>query len=307
MITRLGLSLGVFAGSLLLGWWLDRRRWISPEQATASIQCTTKYLSPITLCLSFWHLAITNMQVLLLPLIGFLVAFATLLPAWGYGRWARLTPPQQGSFLVCAFFSNLGYLGAFIAFALAGERAYGLTMVHLLYFSPCFYLLGFTIAKRLGQPTTTLSAQAGMAGGLRLSPLLGLLAGLGLSLLHVPRPTIFESVNAVLIPLSTSLYLVAIGSSLSLRLPGRWLRACLMMSGIKFLYSPLVAWGLVELFRVHELPRFVVLLQAAMPMAISPLMLPALFGIDRRLTSSLLVVTTLLAIPWLLVYLPLIR
>ena len=85
------------------------------------------------------------------------------------------------------------------------------------------------------------------------------------------------------------------------------MKACLVMSGIKFLYSPLIAWGLVELFRLQGLPRFIVLLQAAMPVAISPLMLPALFGIDRRLTSSLLVATTLLAIPWLLVYLPLIR
>ena len=307
MIGRLEFSLGLFAGSLLLGWWLDRRQRISHAQAAAVIRFTTKRLSPITLCLSFWRLPLTDIRLLLLPLIGLLVACSTLLPAWGYGRWARLTPPQEGSFLTCAFFSNLGYLGAFIAFAMAGERAYGLTMAHLLYFSPCFYLLGFTIAKRLGQPTTALSTQAGLAGGLRLSPFLGLLIGLVLSVARVPRPAICETVNVLLIPLSTALYLVAIGSDMSLRLPGRWLGACLVMSGIKFLYSPLIAWGCVELFRLRELPRFVVLLQAAMPVAISPLMLPALFGIDRRLTNSLWVLTTLLAIPWLLVYLPLIR
>ncbi|MBI3330767.1 MAG: hypothetical protein HYZ96_01490, partial [Candidatus Omnitrophica bacterium] len=53
--------------------------------------------------------------------------------------------------------------------------------------------------------------------------------------------------------------------------------------------------------------RFIVLLQAAMPVGVSPLMLSILFGLDRRLTNSLFVFTTLLAIPWLLVYLPWIR
>jgi len=50
-----------------------------------------------------------------------------------------------------------------------------------------------------------------------------------------------------------------------------------------------------------------VLLQAAMPVGVSPLMLPALFGVDRKLTNALWLTTTMLAIPWLLLYLPLIR
>ncbi len=48
------------------------------------------------------------------------------------------------------------------------------------------------------------------------------------------------------------------------------------------------------------LPRLVVLLEASTPVAVSPLVLPLLFGLDRRLANALWLVTTLIAIPWLL-------
>ncbi len=79
------------------------------------------------------------------------------------------------------------------------------------------------------------------------------------------------------------------------------------MSAIKFVYTPLIASGLVWLLHLSELPRRVVLIHAAMPVAISPLMLSALFGLDRKLTSALFLFTTLAAIPWLFIYLPRIR
>ena len=81
----------------------------------------------------------------------------------------------------------------------------------------------------------------------------------------------------MLIPTDTALYLIAIGSQITFELPRPLLRPCLAMSGIKFLYTPLVAWALVSLVHIQGLPRFVVLLEAATPVAVSPLVLPLLF------------------------------
>jgi len=307
MLARLGLGLGLFVGSLLIGWWLGHRRLLAETQAKELIRFVVKWLSPLVLCLSFWRLQLTDPKPFLLPLIGCLISLATLVPAWGYACVAKLTGPQTGSFLTCALFSNLGFLGAFIAFALLGESAYGLAMLYLVYFNPCFYLLGFAIAKHFGQDPHTPSAIAGLADEIRLRPFVGLVAGLVLSLTKVQRPAACELINHALIPIDTSLYLIAVGSQLSLEPLGPWLRASVAMSAIKFCYTPLVGWGLVWLFHVEGLARFVVLLQASMPVAISPLMLSLLFGLDRRLANSLWLFTTLLAIPWLLVYLPIIR
>jgi predicted permease len=306
MFLRLGFGLGLFAGSLLLGWWLGRRGLLTDTRAQGVIRFVVKRLSPVVLCLSFWRLELTGLQPVLLPLIGGLVSLLTLLPALGYARAAKLTRPQTGSFLTCAMFSNLGFFGAFIAFALFGEVAYGLAMLYVVSFSPCFYLVGFGLAKRFGQSTHPASSPTGLADELRLYPFVGLCLGLVLGLVHVPRPAPFELVNHVLIPIDTMLYLMAIGSQLRVEPIGPWLAPCLTMSLIKFGYSPLVGWGLASLFHVEGLSRFIVLLQTAMPVAISPLMLPLLFGLDRQLAVALWVFTTLLAIPWLFVYLPLI-
>lgn len=307
MFERLVLGLGLFVGSLAIGRWLSARGALSETRAAWLIRLVVTKLSPCVLCLSFWRLEITDRSLWILPVLGCIVSVTALLPAWAYARLAQLSAPQTGSMLTCALVSNLGFLGAFTAFALHGEVAYGLAMWYLVYFSPCFYVVGFALAKRFGQQVSASGQASFLSDQLRLLPLLGLLLGLVLSVTRVPRPAIFESINRALIPLDTAMYLAAIGSQLTWEPIGRWRMPCAVMSVIKFVYSPLIAWALVQLGHVQGLPRFIVLLQAAMPVAISPLMLPMLFGLDRRLSNALWLFTTVLAIPWLLIYLPLIR
>jgi len=243
----------------------------------------------------------------LLPLVGLLISASTLLPAFLYARRAELSRPQTGSFLTCAFFSNVGYFGAFTAFALFGEAAYALGMLYLVFFSPCFYTLGFGIASRYGRPTTPASLSTAFKDELRLYPFLGMLAGAALSFAGVARPLPFEWLNHLLIPLDTALYLIAIGSQVTFASPLAWLHPCLAMSSIKFLYTPLIAWALVSLLHIQGLPRLVVLLEASTPVAVSPLVLPLLFGLDRQLSNALWLFTTLLAIPWLLLLIPVLQ
>jgi predicted permease len=126
-----------------------------------------------------------------------------------------------------------------------------------------------------------------------------------LSLLRVPRPAALEGLNQLLIPADTALYLIAIGSQLTLSAPRPWLASCWAMSGIKFLYTPLIAWGLVQLLRIDGLPRQIILLESATPVAVSPLVLPLLFGLDRDLANALWLFTTLACLPVWLLLLPL--
>jgi predicted permease len=240
-----------------------------------------------------------------LPLLGTLIAASTLWPALLYARRAGLSRPETGSFLECAFFSNLGYLGGFTAFALYGEAAYGLCVLYFTFFSPCFYTLGFWIAARYGAGGSSSGLRAGFHDELRLYPFIGMVAGALLSLARVPRPAPFEWLNHAFIPLSTALYLISVGSQLTVESPRPWLRACLAMSAIKFLYTPAVAWLLVSLAGLTGLPRLVVLLEASTPVGVSPLVLPMLFGIDRKLCNALWWFTTLASIPWLLLIIPL--
>ena len=308
MLLRLGLGLGLFLGSLAAGWWLHRAGKLTELQAAKLVRWITILPSPLILCLSFWNMDLRSADPWLLPLLGLLIASSTLVPALFYAKRAQLSRPQTGSFLTCALFSNLGYLGAFTAFALFGEAGYALCMLYLVFFTPCFYTLGFWIASYYGHSTGTRSGfQSAYNNELRLYPFLGMLAGVALSLTRVPRPQLLEWANHVLIPISTALYLICIGSQLTLTSPRPLWRPCLAMSGVKFLYTPLIAWILLQLFHVQGLPRFVVLLEASTPVAVSPLVLPLLFGLDRKLSNALWLFTTAVAIPWLLLIIPLLQ
>ncbi len=307
MAIRVLMGLGLFLGSMALGWWLNRRGALTETRASWLVRALVRGVSPVILCLLFWRMNLRDWHPWLLTLIGTAVSASTLLPAWLYTARARLTAPETGSFLTCAFFSNVGYLGAFTAFALFGETAYALCVLYFVFFTPCFYTLGFGIAARYGRPAGSTALGRAYHAVLRLYPFLGMLAGIGLSLSGLPRPAWCETANHILIPADTALYLMAIGSQLSFASPGPWLRACLVMSGIKFVYAPLVAWSLVTLFHVEGLARFVVLLEASTPVAVSPLVLPLLFGLDRKLANALWLFTTAVAIPWILLVIPLLQ
>ncbi len=304
MLVRIGLSLALFLGSLAAGWWLGRRGLLTETRASKLVQGLVKGPSMVVLCLLFWHMDLRTLEPWLLPLLGFLISSSTLLPAFLYMRRTNSTPQQTGSFLTCALFSNVGYLGAFTAFALFGEVAYGLCMLYLVFFSPAFYTLGFGIASRYGRRERSSAPGTAFNSDLRLYPFLGMLAGAALSLLGIARPAPLEWLNHVLIPVDTAIYLMAIGSQLTFDSPRPWLRACLAMSAIKFVYTPCVAWVLVSLFNIQGLPRLTVLLQASTPVAVSPLVLPLLFGLDRKLANALWLFTTVLAIPWLFFIMP---
>ena len=298
MMLRVGFGLGLFLGSMGLGWWLHRRGVLTEPRAAKLVRFVVMGVAPLVLCLSFWRMDLHHVEPWLLPFLGVLISSATLIPAVLYARRAGLSRPQTGSFLTCAFFSNVGYLGAFTAFAMFGEEAYALCILYLVFFTPCFYTLGFWIASRCGRGRTASSVASAYNSELRLYPFVGMLIGAALSLAGVPRPEPFVWLNHVLIPVDTALYLIAVGSQLTLRSPRPWLGPCLAMSGIKFFYTPLVAWGLLNAFQIHGLPRFIVLLEASTPVAVSPLILPLLFGLDRELANALWLFTTLAAILW---------
>ena len=304
MTGRVFASLTLCLGSMGMGWILGRARLLKEAQARWIIRLVVTWIAPLILCLLFWGIEVAGAGSSLLPVIGLAASCAALLPAWAYARAAQLKRPHAGSFLTCAMFSNVGYLGAFIAFALHGEAGYGLAMLYLLFFTPAFYLFGFGIARRYGAHAVDMRGAMNL-DTIRFLPFVGLLLGLGLKMSHLPRPMVCASVNHVLIPLETGAYLMAIGSQLRLPRPSRqWLMPVLVMCAIKFLYTPAVGWVMSRAMGLDGLPRFVVLLQASMPVAISPLMLPMLFGLDRRLSGALWLYTTLASVPWLFLYLP---
>jgi predicted permease len=292
-------------GSLLLGNLLEYLRILNLQRRNFIIRWTIKGFSPVVLCLSLWGMDFRDPQLWILPLLGIFLSLALLVPAVWYVRAERYGPAQRGSFLTCAFFSNVGYFGAIIAFAVFGEAAYALCQLYLMLFTPCFYTIGFWLAARYAKRGGDLHGR-GISAELRFIPLIGIAGGVVLSLIGLPRPASLAWLNQVLIPLYTALYLMAIGAQFRLALgsrghlsfPRAYWKPCLVMCLLKFVYAPLVGWLCCEALGLGGLVRIVVLLEASTPVAVSPLLFPMLFGLDQRLSNILWFSTTLVAVPW---------
>lgn len=293
-------GLSLFWGALAAGALARRRGWLGERGARRLIAVMIKGLEPVIVALSFWALDCSDPRVLWLPVVGCAIACSSLPLAWLLGRRLRLAPAEMGIFLPCAFFSNLGYLGAFVAFALYGEHGFTLAQLYLLFFTPCFYTIGFGLAAHYGgrqERAQAAGQEPALFENLQRYPLSGLAAGLALNLLHVTRPAWCGPLDGVLIPSATALYLVAVGSRLRLeRLQDHW-RPCAAMSALKFLYLPVIGWLVGRAAGFGGDALRVTVLQAAMPVATMPLMLPLLFRVDGKLANHLWIATTALAVP----------
>src|SRR3989338_497135 len=107
MALRLGFSLGLFLGSLALGWWLNRRGAMPEVRASRIVRFLVKGPSPLVLCLLFWRMDLRSLEPWLLPFLGAVISASTLLPAVLSAPRARLPGPQTGSFFARALFSHL--------------------------------------------------------------------------------------------------------------------------------------------------------------------------------------------------------
>jgi len=70
----------------------------------------------------------------------------------GIGRMLRLRDGDLGAFLGSAMFSNIGITyGAFLCYALLGERGAGLGYLYGVSYMPTFFTLGFFVVSRHSQ------------------------------------------------------------------------------------------------------------------------------------------------------------
>ena len=297
----------ILLGSLFLGKLFRNKKdkTYCDELSKRIIVFLTKTITPVVCCLSFWVIDIShNVGILSLPLIGLLVSISMVIPARFLAKLHNLSRQQAGSYITSAMFSNIGYtLGGFLAFVLLGEIAFGLTVLYCLYFKPFYYTIGFYISEHYGCQTKSNIAESLkkiFTEGIRLLPLIGLILGVILNFSGLERPSLLGALNRILIPLSTFGFLFAIGMTLKFRTLKQYKKELISMSLLKFIISPLIGLSIAYLmgysYLMDKLPLKVVFIESAMPVAIASLVLANLFDLDKDLSNSCWIVTTLLVV-----------
>ena len=211
-------------------------------------------------------------------------------------RWRYPEARQRASFAVSAALSNVGHtLGGFLCFLLLGEHAFSQSVVYTLYFLFFTYLICFPVAHacsaaRAGSRWQTIRQAV---CDLRSMPMLGIAAGTVLLLSGIPRPQALGQLQAFLLPASTASTMFGLGLTFQARrLPQYWPDA-MLMSALKFLVTPVLAWLGIQLFGLEGETASVVMILSTMPTAIYACIIATIYDLEIDMTNAFFIFTTL--------------
>jgi predicted permease len=293
-------------GFLFLGYLVRR---IRGELAGMSRTLTVSLLvftNPAIVFNAIWSIDFGDSVVRAMPVVYIVLMTLMIPPALLVSRLLNLAGGDKGSVLSCSLFSNAGVtLGGFLCYLFYGDRGLYLSSLYIAFFTPYFYLVGFPLLSAYSEDKrVTLKDAAAelVTNPASVFPLAATALGLAMNLAGLPRP---EILNAVATKWLTYLSVVgnsfAIGLGFSLSRSLRYLRHGLLVSLLKFVYSPLIGAGLIFLFGFHRLhdpiPAKVILVESFMPVAIVSLVLVKLFRLGDDLANSSWVLSTFLVIP----------
>jgi predicted permease len=261
---------------------------------------------------SVWSLELRRLSSVMLPAVNLGLILLTLPPAYLFARLLSLSPKKKGSFIACAIFSNWGTtLGGFLSFLLYGSRGLYFANWYIAFCRLYHYFIGVPL---LGLYKENGKGSFGKAVGdiahrpLWYFPFVMIAAGILLNILGVDRPRSVDFVaTRVLIYFTVTGYSFSIGLGVKLQQSMKCLKAALFTALIKFIYNPLAAFVLLRVlgyFRQSDLlPAWVVMVESFMPTAIMSVVLVKLLGLDEDLANSAWFVTTICAVPVVLLLL----
>lgn len=294
-------TVGIILAGLLAG-LVARRRGMPEALAPRITRFVLIFGEPFPIALSLWGLSSDEPELFLLPALAVALVLAMWPVGHALGRGAGLYGRSLGAFTTSAMFSNVGITyGAFLCYALLGERGAALGFLYCASFMPTFYILGFWVAGRYG--TRSQRALTALIDTFNRpesrNPILGVAIGLFLMAAAVPRPGFVAPLIDVLVPLTTLGKLFAIGLSMDLTaMLGYW-RPAGLMHVVKFVVSPFVGLALglaVGLERMGPDLLPVMFIESATPTAIMSLVLAQATDLDVQLANACWLATNLSAV-----------
>lgn len=273
---------------------------------------------PITVTTSVWIAPIKNLQIITLPFIGLLALASGSLIALAFSGPLQLNRKQKAVYFVSGGFSNLGSLGGLICFILLGEAGFALVSFYIFLERIWYFGVGFPYAKRHSLEEGQKESFQVILRNMFVDPfvmmtLVSMTAGIILNLSTVNRPDVFESINAVLVPLGSVFILISIGMGMRLSAVRNYIKPGLIMILIKAVIIPSLivslSWflGMGEIS--HGLPLKVVLILSAMPIGFTALIPPSIYDLDLDMANSCWLISNaalLIIVPLLSIVVPLI-
>jgi predicted permease len=307
-MSKLILSFAIILFGLLLGYGIQVlvnrnavRLPIPIDQLRKLLQkVALLVLNPIAIVGALWVVNIESIRLAALPFTGLFAILAGGALALAAARMLQLEPRKAGAMYGCGSFTNIGSIGALVCFIFLGEQGFALVPIYKIFEELSYYSIGFPIARYYSsreKTEKTLDRIKSLAKDpFILTALSSIVLGSLLNWANVPRPAFYRIIVSAFVPLGTILLLTSIGLALKFRRVRDYLRECISVSIIKFLFVPVLASSLAYLLGFgnidNGLPLKVVIILSSMPVAFNALIPPSIYDLDLDLANSCWFFTT---------------
>ena len=297
----LGLSLGFLIGSAFRRYSRDPERL--PFLQIQIQKLCLLVLNPLAFIGTVWVLPTTDGRLTWLPVVGLVGLSSGFFVGWLAMRLRPLPIAGQriGFTLACST-ANIGNIGGLIVFLLLGEIAYSLVLFYKLFEEFWYYGVLFPYSRQQalndGLIEHTGRRQRHLLALARdpffLTATLAICLGLAFNLAGIERPAVYGAINAWLIPASSFLFLVAVGSQIRIGRIFRYWKPALVITLLRLGLIPMFALGVALLlgFAGNPLVIKTVLILSVMPMGFISFVPASLYNLDSDLISSAWVFTT---------------
>ena len=226
-------------------------------------------------------------------LAGVLSTLLTLTLSWCYSRWRRHPRALQGIFVQAAFRSNLAIVGVALAVSAYGERGPVLAALPVALMTALYNVLAvWVLNTTLGSGTSIRL----LLGGIVRNPLIiGIAAGVTLSLSGLPVPDLVAPVSSGLSVFFLPLMLMCIGGSMKLSSLHAAGAITWEATAWRLCLGPLLGVMLALAIGVRGEQLGVLFLLLASPVAASSFVMVVAARGDGVLAANIVVLTTLLS------------
>lgn len=227
-------------------------------------------------------------------LAGVLATLLVLVISWQYSRWRAHPREVRGIFVQATFRSNLAIVGVAMTFSAYGERGPVLAALPIALMTVLYNILAvWVLNATLGSSTSARTVVLGIA---RNPLIIGISAGVCLSVSGLQQPEFLQPLGAGLSTFFLPLVLVCIGGSMNV---SRLYRAGALTweaSAWRLCIAPLLAMLLALLLGVRGEELGVLFLLLASPVAASSHVMVVAARGDGVLAANIVVLTTLLSL-----------
>lgn len=283
---------------ILAGAVLQRSRMIGDNWQSVLNEFALKIGFPVLIFTSLTKAPFSFTEQAPLILLNSAFILTLFLAAYAAAKILRLNPRMMRTVFICLVFGNVAYLGIPVLVQVSGEKILPTASLIVAVYLFWNFTVGIAFLD-LTRTNNTENIVRDVAQNLLKNPLLiAVILGMVVAGMDIQIPYIVTTALSMITASVTPVVLIVIGLFIGSSTIGRisdWLPVFLF-SCIVLIVKPAVLYVGVNLFGVLDVEFSPSVIEAAMPLAITPFALADLFDMDKEFIARGIVLSTILSI-----------